>query len=404
MKKIIGLSYVITMLIFAGCATAEPPAELTDTSTPVSETQTPETTTPETKTPETQVKTFEISGTNYAFSETEITVNKGDTVKIIFTSEDGFHDWVVDEFNAATEQIQSPAVSEVTFVADKVGTFEYYCSVGNHREMGMVGSLIVNEPPEADHLGCQEGEVDENGKCVVAKENNRALFEKDVDTLVQSTSVDTAELKGLFVTPKIAGDYPGIVMIHEWWGLNDNIKYMAKLLAGEGYNVFAIDMYDGQVAETSDQAGVLATAVRNNPEGSVEKLLAAADYLKTEAGSTKLASLGWCFGGQQSLNLSLNEQLDATVIYYGQLTDDPEQLKNITGPVLGIFGETDQSITVESVRSFEKALVELEIPNNITIYPQVGHAFANPSNSNYAADETVEAWDKTVTFLNDTLK
>ncbi len=231
MKKIIGLSYVITMLIFAGCATAEPPAELTDTSTPVSETQTPETTTPETKTPETQVKTFEISGTNYAFSETEITVNKGDTVKIIFTSEDGFHDWVVDEFNAATEQIQSPAVSEVTFVADKVGTFEYYCSVGNHREMGMVGSLIVNEPPEADHLGCQEGEVDENGKCVVAKENNRALFEKDVDTLVQSTSVDTAELKGLFVTPKIAGDYPGIVMIHEWWGLNDNIKYMAKLLA-----------------------------------------------------------------------------------------------------------------------------------------------------------------------------
>ncbi|PIP66761.1 hypothetical protein COW94_00070 [Candidatus Peregrinibacteria bacterium CG22_combo_CG10-13_8_21_14_all_44_10] len=91
----------------------------------------------------TEVVTFEISGENFAFSQTEMRVNEGDTVRIVFTSEDGFHDWVLDEFNAATEQVQTGGVTEVTFVADKAGTYEYYCSVGQHRDNGMFGSLIV---------------------------------------------------------------------------------------------------------------------------------------------------------------------------------------------------------------------------------------------------------------------
>lgn len=88
--------------------------------------------------------TFEVSGTNFAFSETELTVKEGDTVRIIFTSEDGFHDWVLDEFDAATEQVQTGGVTQVTFIADKAGTYEYYCSVGEHRANGMVGTLTVN--------------------------------------------------------------------------------------------------------------------------------------------------------------------------------------------------------------------------------------------------------------------
>lgn len=86
---------------------------------------------------------FDISGRNYAFSEIELRAKKGDKVKVIFTSADGFHNWTVDEFNAATEQVQTGGRTEVTFIADKAGTFEYYCSVGNHRELGMVGNLIV---------------------------------------------------------------------------------------------------------------------------------------------------------------------------------------------------------------------------------------------------------------------
>jgi carboxymethylenebutenolidase len=118
--------------------------------------------------------------------------------------------------------------------------------------------------------------------------------------------------------------------------------------------------------------------------------------------SSRIASLGWCFGGGQSLQLALNSEqpLAATVIYYGNLVTDAESLAGIEWPVLGIFGATDQSIPVETVRQFEAALDANEIPNEIHIYEGVGHAFANPSGDNYAPTETVDAWAKTLDFLS----
>lgn len=92
---------------------------------------------------ETTEHTFTISGTNFAFDVTEMRVKEGDTVTVNFESADGFHDWVVDEFNAATEKVRPGTPTSVTFVADKKGTYEYYCSVGSHRANGMVGTLIV---------------------------------------------------------------------------------------------------------------------------------------------------------------------------------------------------------------------------------------------------------------------
>jgi|SRR3989344_2770087 len=89
------------------------------------------------------IKIFNIEGRPFSFSLTQIKVNKGDTVKIIFKNTEGLHDWVLDEFNAKTAKIQSGQTTEVQFVADKKGTFEYYCSVGNHRAQGMKGNLIV---------------------------------------------------------------------------------------------------------------------------------------------------------------------------------------------------------------------------------------------------------------------
>lgn len=88
-------------------------------------------------------KTFDLSGTNFAYDVTEIRVQEGDTVTINFESADGFHDWVVDEFSAATEKVNPGQVTSVTFVANKAGNYEYYCSVGKHRQNGMVGTLIV---------------------------------------------------------------------------------------------------------------------------------------------------------------------------------------------------------------------------------------------------------------------
>lgn len=94
---------------------------------------------------EDEPNTFEVRGTNFAFDVSEIRVKEGDTVTINFESNDGFHDWVVDEFDAATEQVRPGTKTSVTFVADKAGTYEYYCSVGSHREQGMVGTLVVEQ-------------------------------------------------------------------------------------------------------------------------------------------------------------------------------------------------------------------------------------------------------------------
>jgi carboxymethylenebutenolidase len=203
---------------------------------------------------------------------------------------------------------------------------------------------------------------------------------------------------------------PAVVMIHEWWGLNDNIKKMAETLAKEGYIVLAVDLYNGKVANTAESAQNLVSKVRDNPSESINNLQHAVRYVASleNVNSSKIASLGWCFGGGQSLQLALNTEqeypLAATIIYYGNLVSDQESLSKIKWPVLGIFGDQDQSISVQSVKQFEDALNKNGIPNEIYIYKGVGHAFANPSGDNYAPQETQDAWQKTVSFLNKYLK
>jgi len=207
---------------------------------------------------------------------------------------------------------------------------------------------------------------------------------------------------GYIARPARPGVYPAVVMIHEWWGLNDHIKNMARILADEGYVVLAVDLYQGEVATDPAVAGKKAGEVRENPAPALANMQAAVAYLRTQPDvqSEKIASLGWCFGGQQSLNLALgSKDLAATVIYYGNLVTDAERLASITWPVLGIFGETDTSVPVESVRAFESALKTAGVEQKIYVYPGVGHAFANPSGQRYAPKETVDAWEKTLNFL-----
>ncbi len=255
-----------------------------------------------------------------------------------------------------------------------------------------------------NHMGCQEDEIDENGECITAEDNNRMLFDQEFGDEIVSMDVVEDGFQGYMAAANVEEELPLVVMIHEWWGLNDNIEYMADLLANEGYRVFAIDLYDGEVAEESSQAGELAGSVRSNPEEAVTKMQSAIDWVESEYGYTRVASMGWCFGGQQSLNLSLASDLDATVIYYGNLVTSTEELESISGPVLGIFGAEDGGIPVEEVRAFESSLDELGVENDINIYDGVGHAFANPSGSNYAAEETLDAWEKTTEFLSENLK
>lgn len=209
--------------------------------------------------------------------------------------------------------------------------------------------------------------------------------------------------KGFLARPSEGGDYPGVVMVHEWWGLNGNVRDMARQLASEGYVVLAVDLYEGKVAGTPDEARALVTSL--DKERATENMRAAVSYLRDEQGATRMASLGWCFGGGQSLQLALSgEELDATVIYYGTLVTDEAQLASIGWPVLGVFGDRDTSIPVETVREFDSALDGLGIENEVYVYEGVGHAFANPSGGNYAPDETRDAWEKTLSFLDRHLK
>jgi carboxymethylenebutenolidase len=198
---------------------------------------------------------------------------------------------------------------------------------------------------------------------------------------------------------------PAVIMIHENRGLNDYIRSMANTLAREGYVVLAVDLFKGQVAQTSQQAQQLSSSARSNPAATISNLQAAVNYVSSLplVDSSKIASIGWCFGGGQSLQLALHSEqhpLVATILYYGTpLVTDKQQLSKIKWPVLGIFGDKDQAIPLSNIQQFKAALDSIGIPNEIHIYKGLGHAFANPSGANYAPNETVDAWQKTLEFL-----
>jgi carboxymethylenebutenolidase len=198
---------------------------------------------------------------------------------------------------------------------------------------------------------------------------------------------------------------PAVIMIHEWWGINDNIRSMANALAKQGYVVLAADLFKGQSAEDPNRAMQLVKIVSDNPEQSISNLQAAVNYLSSIpfVDSSKIASIGWCFGGGQSLQLALHSDqhpLVATILYYGTpLVTDTQQLSKIKWPVLGIFGDKDQAIPLSNIQQFKAALDSDKITNEIHIYKGLGHAFANPSGANYAPNETIDAWQKTLEFL-----
>lgn len=220
-------------------------------------------------------------------------------------------------------------------------------------------------------------------------------------------TVDGRQVTGYLARPADAeGPLPGLIVIHEWWGLNDNIRAMTRRLAGEGYAALAVDLYGGEVAETPDAARSLMAATNQSPEGAEENLRQAYAYLTEELNAPAVGSIGWCFGGGWSLRtaLMLPEQLDAAVIYYGHLITDRDRLKTLEMPILGLFGGEDQGIPVEDVRTFEETLHELGKDATIIVYPGAGHAFANPSGQNYQPETAEKAWREAIDFLRETLK
>jgi len=208
-------------------------------------------------------------------------------------------------------------------------------------------------------------------------------------------------LTGYLAQPQKADEsLPGLIVVHEWWGLNDNIQAMTRRLAGEGYQALAVDVFDGTVAEKPDQAMKLVNQALENRAVLEQNLRRAAAYLQGK-GAKKIGVIGWCFGGGVSLNTALDipEKIDAAVIYYGHLEANPARLAKLDSPVLGLFGDKDESIPVATVGQFESALKKLNKPVEIKIYEGAGHAFANPSGGNYKAEAAQDAWTRTVAFF-----
>lgn len=223
---------------------------------------------------------------------------------------------------------------------------------------------------------------------------------------VVTSEVAYGPATGFYAQPEdSAGATAGLIVIHEWWGLNGNIEAMARRFAGEGYRVLAVDLYGGEVAETSDAAQRLAGSVRGDAETAVSNLAQAYTYL-TSRGAERVGVVGWCMGGYFSLQaaLALPTQLDAAVIYYGNVDATVEQLRTLEMPVRGFFGEEDGSIPVESVRLFEQRLREAGVSAEVTLYPGAGHAFANPTGNNYEEGPAQDSWQKTLAFLAEHLK
>ncbi len=218
--------------------------------------------------------------------------------------------------------------------------------------------------------------------------------------------LEGAQISGYLARPEVEGALPGLLVIQEWWGLNDNIRAMTDRLAGEGYLALAVDLYEGEVADNRDDAMRLMRASMERPERLQENLRQAAAFLRQDLGATRLGVIGWCFGGGWSLQtaLLLPDQIDAAVIYYGRVPSEPSELEPLAAPVLGIFGALDGGIPVERVRAFESALQSLGKEATIHIYDDADHAFANPSGTRYNEAAATDAWDKTLSFFERQLK
>lgn len=213
-------------------------------------------------------------------------------------------------------------------------------------------------------------------------------------------------VQGILYTPAGTGPHPALIVIHEWWGLNDWVKDEASKLSDEGYVALAIDLYRGKVATTPDEAHEI---MRGVPEDRAKRDLAAAfDYLASQSNVKKdrIGAIGWCMGGGYSLDVALQEPtLAADVINYGHLATDKESLEKINAPILGLFGAQDRGITPDDVHKFEQSMKQLGKKIDVKIYDDAGHAFENPNNKQgYRAGDAADAWRRTVEFLSSTLK
>ena len=227
----------------------------------------------------------------------------------------------------------------------------------------------------------------------------------DTDVVAEPRAYATLDGKpvtGYLARPRSgSAPFPAVLLVHEWWGLNDNIRAMARRFADNGFVALAVDLYEGRTASRPDKARALMQAAMERPARLRRNLEQAYYYLDIMPSTERIGSVGWCFGGGWSLRTALMfpEELDAGVIYYGELVTDRERLQPLQVPILGIFGGADPVVPPDRARAFEQVLTELGKTHRIHIYEGAEHAFANPSGESYDPEAAASAWARTMAFL-----
>lgn len=222
----------------------------------------------------------------------------------------------------------------------------------------------------------------------------KAAAQTTTPITIKTPSGDIAT--GVLAMPAVT-PAPTVLLIHEWWGLNDQIKSMAAEFAKQGYIAVAIDLYGGKVATNSSEARSLMKTT--NSTKATDQLTAVAEWLRHHKDSTgKVGTIGWCFGGGWSLNCSLATPIDATVIYYGSVKKPADQLDSLKGPVLGHFGTQDSFINKAMVEGFKDEMKKAGKTDLTVHWYDANHAFANPTGSRYDEADAATAWQRTLAF------
>ena len=225
-----------------------------------------------------------------------------------------------------------------------------------------------------------------------------------------------AMMKGyLAYDETVEGKRPGILVVPEWWGLNDYVRMRARMLAELGYVALAADMYgDGKVVTTPEEAGKLASEVSKNLDLAKARFAAALDFLKQQplVDSTRIAAIGYCFGGGVVLNMArLGVDLKGVASFHGSLAPiKPAQPGMVRAKVLVLNGADDKFIPPEQITAFDQEMKSAGVDFKVVSYPGAVHSFTNPEATDlgkkfnmavaYNAEADRKYWDEMKEYFN----
>lgn len=222
--------------------------------------------------------------------------------------------------------------------------------------------------------------------------------------IVEYIGPDGETLTGYQARPEGDGAYPAVVVLQEWWGLNEHIKDVTRRIANEGYVALAPDLYKGQVATEPDEARKLVMEL--DMAAAVDEIGSAIDHLLSQesvAGDTA-GVVGFCMGGRLALMSALaDDNVGATVAFYGQPLTSAEAA-NVKSPVLGLYGADDSGIPVADVNAMADALTSAGVPNEVQVYADAPHAFFNDTRQSYRPDAAADAWQRTLAWFEQYLQ